>query len=268
MPLAVSAAEKTAVDGQKTEQSAPAKQDDPKASAFEKQDDAGKAGAVEKKDDAAKAGTAEKKDDAAKAPAKQDAPAQSGAAKGAAGGGLDRFVLGMSQKDAEQAGASASGDSGTMQASVSWLNTDWEAVLMLGPSGLATYALQADSSDPIIAGVRAEFKKRAFRVAHIVVSGKDEVKLYEQAAQGKDEAAIEKAFEASLKEFIDTGKGTCVVVFIPSAIFDDVVAIEQKNSDSDEVVKKYGDKMVYAFQLDKDTGKIAVVVSTLLTITQ
>ena len=91
------------------------------------------------------------------------------------------------------------------------------------------------------------------------------MEFHKLAADGKDEAALEAAFDQVLGAFADAESGRFTAIFCPTSSFEEIVDATKKKGDEDAVLKKQGSNVFYAVQMDKKDDKLTVLISTFAT---
>lgn len=174
----------------------------------------------------------------------------------------DLFSLGMSREDAQKAGAKPTDQPDIMTRSLSWKDAEWTAVLMFDAKGLSTIGLQTAIDNRVLMGVMESIKERNYKVLNVTGPDGKDVELYQLAAEGKDEAALDAAFDQVLGAFADAETGRFTAILCPASAFMEIADTVKTKGDEDDIMKKQGPSTIYAVQMDKTDDKLTVLIST------
>ena len=177
----------------------------------------------------------------------------------------DIFPLGMSREDAQKTGAKPTDQPDIMARSLFWKDAEWTAVLMFDAKGLATVGLQTDINNRVLMDVMESIKERNYTMLNVTGPDGKDVEIHKLAAEGKDEAAREAAFDQVLGAFADAESGRFTAIFCPVSSFEEIVDTVKTKGDESAVLKKQGPSTFYAVQMDKKDDKLTVLISTFAT---
>jgi hypothetical protein len=172
------------------------------------------------------------------------------------------FPIGISKADALEAGAKATKDANIMHGNTTWLDVEWNVVLMFLQGKLGTLALQTKLDHRTLVSVLNTLDEDGYKPWHITRADGKDVELFSLKAQGKNDEELAEVFQAQIESFVEGDGDTFSVILCLDEVLDAFADVTKKNGDGDALIKKEADSVIYAATLNKKKETMLILMST------
>jgi hypothetical protein len=179
---------------------------------------------------------------------------------------IDNFFIGMDKKAGKEAGAKPADDPDRLLLNLSWKEAEWETILTYKGNEMVTMTMRTGIDNSVLMGVLGYMKNWDYKALRATGVGGKEVAFHKLKAQGKDDDALEAAFDEALGAFADADGGKFAAVFCHDETLDALAESAKKKIDEKAAMKNEGNSVVYVLQMDKKDDKMLLLMSTLGTI--
>ncbi len=181
--------------------------------------------------------------------------------------GLYVYFPGMIKADAQKAGA-VPGKDGEMTGKVDWGGAQWDAHMVFEGDEITVVGLKAKLNNDLVFPMLKEMEEvlcEPMMITRTVHGEKTETDPVQLAVQGKDKDARNDVLLTELNTFAGQEKGEIKVIFCPTDMLEEMAGEIKANGDLDEkdVMKNFGDSLIYSLQMNKQDDSITVISSPL-----